>query len=1033
MKSLKALTLFTALNVFAQQSPDFSRAPNSYIFDLDVAKSQSYGGILIPVKKAYAMWSNYEYLKENGNSTPIPNGNLSASLFWEDIPGLIRSVNFVPGNSPDDSKIKVEINKYLGKGNAVIAFKVNETIYWSWHIWVTDDPSNGVVYSQGFETDFQNNPIQVQYMDRNLGALNNHFLGNEWAKSGGLLYEWGRKDPFPALVYKDNYFYEIKSELGYLKHNEISNQTIPVIDRPYNEIEKNIKYSVNHPLDYLINNDNANWFSNKVHKIPGTGTNYTAWDLWSDNYHGQNGNASSSNATVRADSRSYELKSPLDPCPNGWRVPSNYGRVTVNNNHSPFGRKNSGGNDDIVPAFNTFYPDSDNAAFVGAKVYPGLGIDFTNAQSGNRNIGIMPISGKYEKYPNSTLPNAPSNIVYQDENSDGALWSATYGYDGVRHLGMISDASRTDFTNVGKHQVFINQTNPSQIGNAVRCMRDPNMNVIGDFVTNYYTETNLVVTDGYDLPNSYIIKEGVTNLQIPIKKPFAVFSQMLGQENLPDHNDLKIKILWTTNVKLITELALEKPTNNYLDDYINIKINPTLKGNFVISLHNSNGNNPAIWSWHIWVPDGDPTANTITYITEKPIPTTNNFVNPTKSLIPPLTTEFMDRNLGAELPYSSTLAPDLTNKTKGLLYQWGRKDPFPNINATENGKIALQTEGSLLTFPYRNISINNFYKEFTKEFDSYNNASIIDKNQNALHNLVYSIQHPMDFLYHSGKGALYDGGERANNDLSQIRDWVSAERSVLPERWGHGTKKSPFDPCPEGWRVPDTFSTILYSGSKGNSPFYDSYENDWTGKPGIIQDQWADVVQTYKGSINADGWSFYNQKYKVGSFSKDGIFGELGGYEFSFDRSGVWLGSLADLQTGYALGVLFQSDKMQTGTGVYPQAGMSVRCAKDEPRYLGIAVSGKNQNTIKPETLMVTTPIKNQVTLYPNPFSDELLIEDLQNSADSYLIYDMSGKLIKSGFVENSKINTTGIVKGIYIIKIVMNDQSTITKKVIRK
>ena len=48
------------------QTPNYSKAPNSYIYDLELAKSQNYGGIEIPVKKAYEMWANYAYLKTNG-------------------------------------------------------------------------------------------------------------------------------------------------------------------------------------------------------------------------------------------------------------------------------------------------------------------------------------------------------------------------------------------------------------------------------------------------------------------------------------------------------------------------------------------------------------------------------------------------------------------------------------------------------------------------------------------------------------------------------------------------------------------------------------------------------------------------------------------------------------------------------------------------------------------------------------------------------------------------------------------------------
>ncbi|MGZ5274206.1 MAG: hypothetical protein ACXWCA_07825, partial [Kaistella sp.] len=221
MRRLHLLLICCIANLAYSQTANYAKAPNSYIYELDLAQSQNYGGLEIPVKKAYEMWSKYEYLKTDGAFTPIPAGIQSASVYWEDVPGLVEKASIIQSSNPADSKIKVEINKGKGKGNAVVAFKVDGTIYWSWHIWVTDNPQNGVAYSQGFEADIDGNPIKVEYMDRNLGATSNSFLGNEWQKSGGLMYEWGRKDPFPPLVYKDSHFYEISGELGVLKHKQI--------------------------------------------------------------------------------------------------------------------------------------------------------------------------------------------------------------------------------------------------------------------------------------------------------------------------------------------------------------------------------------------------------------------------------------------------------------------------------------------------------------------------------------------------------------------------------------------------------------------------------------------------------------------------------------------------------------------------------------------------------------------------------------------------------------------------------------------
>lgn len=1025
---LSPFILLISSILIAQGTPDFKRSPNSYIYDPLQAKDHQTNGILIPVRKAYAMWAGYDYLKQNGQFTPIPSGTQTANVYWEDVPGLIRKVEMQPAAKPEEAKIKVYINRFLGNGNAVIAFKVNGTVYWSWHIWVTDDPSKGVSYTQGFETDLHDNPIQVQYMDRNLGALSGSFLGDNWHKSGGLLYEWGRKDPFPSLLYKDLNFFEIKSELGYLRHSEVSSSsTIPVVVRPYNEIEKNIRYSVSHPLDFIINPDTANWFSNQIHKT--SGNDYTAWDLWADNYRGGNSNATSSNNALKKDSRSYELKSELDPCPDGWRVPSYYGRVTVNNNLGPFGRKNSGVNDDAGDN-SLIKPNAVNTVLDGIKIYPGLGMDFTNAQSGNRNIGMFPISGNYEKYPNAAAPGAALGTIYQDENSDGGLWSATFSHDGARVFGMTSDAL-SGFSSVGRHQVVVNQTNPSHTGNAVRCMKDPNMAEIGSFVTEYFSEKEKVVEDGINTPNTYLITTQ-TSVDIPVSKAFAVYSQLLTDQELPDYQQLKAKVLWTTNKNAVKSLKIINASDP-LNAKIRVELNAGQKGNLVISLHNGSTASAAYWSWLFWIPETDPTATLTQYITEQPIPSNGNFINPTKSYSVPLVTTFMDRNLGAMLPFNVGQNQDFIRKTKGLLFQWGRKDAVPNFKGVNNEKIYLGNENPAEGMPlqYTELTADQYDLSFTESLDTYNSREE-DKFRNAWQNVLYSVRHPLTFLYQKGTGAIFDGGKKSANNLNEVRDWASSDPAILYERWGHGGKKSPFDPCPQGWRVPDTFTVSLYSGSKGNSPFYNGYKNDWTGKSGLIQDQWADVIQYYNATANPDGFIFADPVYPIGSFAVDGIRGELGNSDYTTGRSGVWTAAMSDLGTGFGLGMLFKGSQMQTGTGIYPQAAMSVRCAKDEPRYLGKPVTGQNSGHGNLSVNESPDAGKSKkIYLYPNPFLDELFVN--AEGASTFEIYDITGKMVKKQAVSGAKINTSDIPSGAYIIKLRLKDETVVVQKLLRK
>ena len=1020
-------------NLLYAQTPNEAKAPNSYIYDIGLAQSNNYGGLEIPVSKAYKMWANYEYLKSNGLPNPIPTGTQSASLYWEDVPGLVQKVTIIAGADPSNSKIKVEINKGKGKGNAVVAFKVNGTIYWSWHIWVTDNPENGVVYQQGFETDVDNNLVTIQYMDRNLGATSNGFLDHQWQKSGGLMYEWGRKDPFPPLVYKDSFFYEISGEVGTLKHRQIDPvNTIPVQLRPFDEIEKNMQYSVKNPITYIVNTEaTGNWFSNKRYKVAGASPDYVNWDLWSDNAKGLNSNGNSSNAALKRESRSYELKSELDPCPNGWRVPSYYGRETHNNNLSFFGKKDWQ-NDDSNINLRQLFPHTQNQNLDGIKVYPGLGMDFTNAQGGARNLGALSISGGYVYYPNTSAPTAPVGVMFQDNHANGGLWSATFAYDGARIFSMISDPYRTT-THVGLHAIYNNETNPTKAGNAVKCMRDPNLLKIGNFATQYFAAERENYTVGLNNPNSYIIVNEA-QIQIPISKAFSVYNQHLSDQEMLPADNLKVKVLWTTNKNLITGVTLQPNSADIRNSIIAVNTMSGQTGNAVISLHNGNVDSPALWSWHIWATDEDPRATPVTYLTEVPIATSFNFVNPTASKLPPMVTAFMDRNLGAE---SKALESGHAN---GLHYQWGRKVPLPLFHE-DNSKIIYTSNGTgenlkpVEAFKGLNLSYNDtngddYLNQHTDAYEIYGSSNPI-KHKKERENILYSVENPLRFLYQTGIGTLYNGGNHYGNDLTKVRDWVSDDRASAENRWGHADIKSPFDPCPEGWRVPDVSFTNLFTGSKGSSPWYNGYRNDSYGKAGVIQDQWHDIANFYSGVVaGTNGWKFENSVFPIGNFPKDGIRGELGENEISFDRSGVWTASMADYNTGYALAMQFQGAKMQTGTAVYPQAAMSVRCAKDEKRLLGVPAPQPGGGTLG-EAEVIDQSKNKHLELYPNPFKDQFNIKSKE--AEYVELYDLSGKLVLKTRIDNGNVSAGKLTNGIYIVKIIMKDQSFVTKKLIKQ
>lgn len=107
----------------------------------------------------------------------------SVEILWSSPADVISAAHL------DSSTNKVKFTASGKEGNGLIAVKDTDgTILWSWHIWVTDQP---------VDQKYVNSAGTFVVQDRNLGATRaDRGTGDEWKESSGLLYQWGRKDPF---------------------------------------------------------------------------------------------------------------------------------------------------------------------------------------------------------------------------------------------------------------------------------------------------------------------------------------------------------------------------------------------------------------------------------------------------------------------------------------------------------------------------------------------------------------------------------------------------------------------------------------------------------------------------------------------------------------------------------------------------------------------------------------------------------------------------------------------------------------------
>ena len=216
-----------------------------------------------------------------GNSTTELNFN-NAALVWQDAQGMVKSVS---ANS-SEKVVVVQLNAGI-VGNAVVAAKLDDVIVWSWHVWVTDyDPM-----SDPFVWTDKSTGTSYTFMDRNLGAKNAKKYD---AGSLGLLYQWGRKDPFVGADGTESSVYVLKYDIDGNRVREVSEERPTYPSSDYEST--NLPLSIQNPNTFYSAPSSAwpvvDWLTDDAQR-----QNH---DLWG----GVSG---------------YKTK--YDPCPEGWKVP----------------------------------------------------------------------------------------------------------------------------------------------------------------------------------------------------------------------------------------------------------------------------------------------------------------------------------------------------------------------------------------------------------------------------------------------------------------------------------------------------------------------------------------------------------------------------------------------------------------------------------------------------------------------------------------------------------------------------------------
>ena len=138
----------------------------------------------------------------------------------------------------------------------------------------------------------------------------------------------------------------------------------------------------------------------------------------------------------------------------------------------------------------------------------------------------------------------------------------------------------------------------------------------------------------------------------------------------------------------------------------------------------------------------------------------------------------MDRNLGA----TSATPGDVG--ALGLLYQWGRKDPFLGSSYISLTTLAKST----ITWP----------------------SAVSSNSSNGT--ITYATANPTTFIKYNSSN--YDWYYTGSSSTDNTR-WTTSEST-----------KSIYDPCPSGWRVPDGGDNGVWSKACGSSSYFEGYSYD---------------------------------------------------------------------------------------------------------------------------------------------------------------------------------------------------------------
>lgn len=344
------------------------------------------------------------------------------------------------------------------------------------------------------------------------------------------------------------------------------------------------------------------------------------------------------------------------------------------------------------------------------------------------------------------------------------------------------------------------------------------------------------------ITNCYVVPPG-GRVHIPTDGVYKAWAQMDEFERTPiPEGEVTAEVLWQDGIGVMTERSVKVMNAEKRDKAYIVVETGNKAGNAVVAMK---VNGEIYWSWHIWCTDYNPNL-------KEGQQELNGFV-------------WMDRNLGATY---NKYNEEGGIKSKGFLYQWGRKDLFPPTKGwekTESDEDLYNLAGEIITFSKVPVEV-------------FNNIP------NSVHNSM-SFYTSEESWYTNAKGTY------RRNDLSLWNSKVG--------------KKTIFDPCPDGWRVP-------------------------VGKDGEYESPWEQAKKNVTPLVRYKGFSLKGIYYPAAGY-RELLTGNMPNNSF-LDNALYWAGNIPSLyrQPSIMRYTLIDSTGYSFSISVAWDAyGSSVRCVKE--------------------------------------------------------------------------------------------------------